>query len=367
MRIGVDLLWLKVGKCGGLETFARNTLDGIACYDKKNEYVLFVAKDNKDSLEHYAQNENFEIYLCNMNSEKPMLRLMWEELFLDRTAHRQNIDVMFIPVYSKPWTYGSKIPYITCIADLQAKHYPEYFSGFMCRFLDYLWGYACRTSERIIAISDFVKEDIEHYYPKSVGKVQTIYVPIISEKSDVDFGELSEKYGIEDHKFFYCVSSMLPHKNLETMLKVLAQLKKDGKKEIVLLSGIGINHKQFRDLVTKYDVADCVIQTGYISNAQRDCLYEHCEMFLFPSIFEGFGMPPIEAMRKGKHVIMTRKTCLEEVTEGLAIYVEDPYDPMEWIDKINMARGIKPVVRAFEKYDLRHITKQYIELFESFR
>lgn len=362
MRIGVDLLWVKPGKCGGTESYIRNLLDGFVKYDSVNEYVLFVAEDNKYSFEQYRNHSNMRLCECKVKCLAPLKRYMWENCHLDRTAQKEKIEVMFIPVYSKPVTYGSGIPYVCSIADLQAMHYPQYFSKFMYWFMRFIWWYACKSSNKIIAISDDCKKDIQIHYPFAKDKVKTLYLPVVSEKSEMKCEIIEQKYKIKRNEYFYCVSSMLPHKNLVTILKVIAKLKKSEYRPQLVISGVGGEKKEFDELCKELEIEDCVIQTGFVENRERDCLYENCKLFLFPSIFEGFGMPPIEAMRKGKHVITTKKSCLYEITEGKAIYVENPFDVNEWIEKIGMAEKIPEQVYDFAKYNLENITKKYIEI-----
>ena len=96
-----------------------------------------------------------------------------------------------------------------------------------------------------------------------------------------------------------------------------------------------------------------------------DSLYENCRLFLFPSVFEGFGMPPIEAMRKGKRVVMTRESCLEEVTQGKSVYVQDPYSVVDWIKQMNYALTQPETMEEFPEYSLENITRQYIALWKA--
>lgn len=364
MLIGIDLLWVRPGIVGGTESFIRNLMDGFGQYDKENKYVLFVARDNVESFRGYEEYTNMRLRVCEVECARQWKRILWENLHLDGAVKKEGVDVMFIPVYSKPITYGSGIPYVCVIHDVQALHYPEYFSKGKRLFLKYMWWYACRSANLILTDSNFCEQDLKERYTFAAERIKTMYVPIISLDTQYSFSKLHEKYGISSGNYYYCVSSMLPHKNLDTILQVLAKHKEKGNETPLVISGVGGVKDSFAKRVTGLGIEKLVIDTGFVSNEERDCLYENCKVFLFPSIFEGFGMPPVEAMRKGKCVVTTRKSCLEEVTEGKAVYVDNPLDVEEWIEKIQVAEQRECKKEAFDQYELNNIVRQYMNCWE---
>jgi glycosyltransferase involved in cell wall biosynthesis len=369
MKVGIDLLWIKHKVTGGMESYARNLLMGFQLYSEKDiEFILYFSKDNYESFKEYLSNNKFEYRICNIESVNVGKRILWQNLFFNNICANDNIDILFTPIYSKVLFNKKGIKYITTIHDLQALHFPEYFSKTKNIWLKYAWKRCAHTSHRIIAISKFVKQDIVEKLRENEDKIEVIYNPIIKSKIIIDFSEINTKYNIDEYEYFYTVSSMLPHKNLKTLLFVMSKLVSDkfNLPKKLIISGVGgKSHREINNLIKELGLENNITLTGFVSDEERDCLYKHAKIFLFPSVFEGFGMPPIEALKNGTPVVMTDKTCLKEITKGKALYVEDSFCIEEWIHKIEEAVKVNREIKEFPEYELEKVTNEYINQFKS--
>lgn len=365
----VDLLWLRVGENGGSETFIRNILDGLKETSRNFKAVLLVARDNKDSFMHYMEDERFSIYECPIDSSNNVKRLRWQNLHLCKTIRKLGITKCFEPIYSVPFINTKGVEFYTVIHDLQAKHFPEYFSKQRCLYMDISWRNAIRKSKKIITISEFAKNDIKQEYPKSAKKLTMIYNPISVQKIEDDRAKIiAEKLGLVPDKFFLCISSLLPHKNLEVLLHMMSRRTDDMK--LVIVGVGGSLEDRLKELINNLKIREKVQILSYIDDEKRDALYATCKVFLFPSIFEGFGMPPVEAMLLDKPVITTKCTSIPEVTLDEAFYVDNPADANEWNGKVNDVLsgviGLKAIGRAISSernpYKKEKTAEQYLEM-----
>lgn len=368
MKIAIDLTWVKHNKSGGIESYIRNLLDGLVTIDKENIYYLLVTMDNEASFEKYFKQDNFKKEVINILSNKVAKRILWQNIKLNRFLVKKGIGICFEPIYCKPLLKNKKIKYICTIHDLQALHYPEYFSRLKYYWMKFAWKRSIVTSEKIIAISEFVKKDILLHYNVNCEKIKVIYNPIVLNNEFGDFENIRKKYNIEENNYYYTVSQLLPHKNLETLLYVLKKIR-DNNIDLpckLLISGVSEKQKDIIcNIIKDNELNDNVVFTGFVSNNVRNVLYKNCRAFLFPSIFEGFGMPPIEAMNLGSVTITTKCTSIYEVTEGKAYYVDDPKDIDNWIKVMLEVKNNEKIRIDFSNYNKSFVASKYLECFKS--
>lgn len=364
MEIAIDLLWLRPRQVGGTEFYIRNLLDGFLALEEDFHFILLVSRDNRESLAHYAVDRRISLLVADVKSANIAGRILWQFFCQNRLLRRHHIRKCFIPVYCRPLFNGG-ITYVNVIHDLQAAHYPEYHPFHEIAYSRLCWWLDVHFSRHIVAISDWVRTDIINRYHVRDDRITTIYNPITVDPEEiVSLSVLEEKYGIRDKGYYYTVSQLIPHKNLDTVIEVMRQIREQNidLPHRLLISGVnGESRTKLERQIREKGLSKEVTLTGFVDSAERNALYKYSRAFLFPSVFEGFGMPTIEAMLFGTIVITTDRTCIPEVTQGKANYVADPYDVQEWICAMQ-----KPVDRIdemdFSMYDQKRLTRQYFRL-----
>ena len=365
--MAIDLLWVKHNKVAGVEVYIRNILDGLVRIKNDYKIYLLVSKDNVDSFRCY-KTDRMELIECDVYSEKVPGRILWQNLHLGRVLSKLNVNLCFEPHNYIPFFGVSKIDFITTIHDLQLVHYPQYFSLKKRIWFRFNWINTVRKSKKIIVISDFVRKDLEELFPKNANKFQVIYNPVnVDTNKYATTEEIKEKYSVEPEGYYYTVSSMFPHKNLRTIVKAFSLIKHNSVQvpKKLIISGIGQadkNGMEFKALLKEYDLENEVIVSGYVSNEMRNGLYKYCRAFLFPSVFEGFGIPPLEAALFKRPVIATKETCIPEVTQNCINYVDNPYDENEWVAAILNCKENKEI--DFSQYTVDYGANKYFEVFK---
>ncbi len=366
MRIGVDLTFVKPRLTGGIEFYVLNLLSALF-EQKEDEYVLFTARDNDRYFKELFGFKKCEYITCNTKANRIVLHLMWQVLFQNSVARRQKVDIMFYPSYMMPFFKSRSHKSVAVIHDLQALHFPEYFPVSQRIWFNIAWRKMMFTADRIVAITEFTKKDIERSF-RHRDNVSVICVPLnIRDDKACDFNDLSAKYKIGKQGYYYTMVSMLRHKNLITLIRMIDKIRKTGVSDIpgkLVVSGVsGPDRERVVQIINEMALGEYVVLAGFVSDEERNTLIADCNTFLFPSIFEGFGSPPVEAMMMGARVVTTRCAAIPEATGGRCLYVDDPEDADEWIEKIRAAQSVIPSKEVFEQYDPKIVADEFLNLF----
>lgn len=369
IKFALDLTWVRHKIVGGTESFVNNLIQGFVDSEDNYEMTLITAKDNAHLFKDYTHDSRVKNITAPVESQSVAKRIVWQNLHLSSFLLNNGLRLCLEPVYAKPILGSRKVKWITVIHDLEALHFPENHSWITNLWLRLSWFNSVKTSQHVICISDFVKKDIISKYGSVEKRITTIYDPIqIDVEKQFQFSDISEKYSIKEGNYYYTVSKLNPHKNLTTLVKVFGEIKKRKISDLpckLLISGVnGGMIEELQKIAGQYGLKDELVLTGFVDNEVRNCLYTHAKAFLFPSIFEGFGMPPIEAICCNTPVITTQCACIPEITQHLANYVKNPYSVDDWIEVMrNMENNNERFNRFI--YLPANIANEYLKIIQS--
>lgn len=377
MKIGIDCLFIRPGKNGGTESYLRNLLKGLHEIDDENEYYLFTTYANNDSFK-FLKN-NFHTVLCNVDGQNKIKRVLFSVFKLPSIVEDLKLDLMFFPSYIRTPKKIKNTITVSNVHDIQYKHFPHYFSLTQKLIFKFFYPVSFKKSDKIVCISDFAKEDIMSRFPNvNKDKFTKIYNPIDFEK--IDNPEATEgDWGInvDKKKYIISIASLLPHKNIDTLVRAFAEFKRIDTFGIKLVL-VGIKGKateKILNMIRELEIEDSVIIPGYVNDQQLSLLYKNAAVFVSTSLFEGFGMPPVEAMYMQLPTITSRCTSLPEVTQNNALYYNDPYDYVELAGLLKQIienppeseKLLKASKEIKEAYALKKIAEEYMCLFESLK
>jgi len=311
-RIGVNALYLIPGGVGGTEIYLRNLLMALADIDAVNQYVVFTNRETGADL--VPNRPNFVRARQSVSARFRPARILWEQLVLPFAIRRYRINVLLNPGFTAPLVSGS--PMVTVFHDLQHKRHPEYFRWFDLPFWDFFLWASARRSRGLIAVSQATADDLERYYGRSAQ--------VIHHGVERQFFEVSQHR--EPRDYLLCVSTTHPHKNLARLLRVHAQTK--NALRLVITGMRGFATREIESLAS-----DSVELTGWIPRERLYDLYRGALGFIYPSTFEGFGMPVLEAMAAGVPVACSDIPPLREIARS-TVHFFDPASDREIRDAL---------------------------------
>lgn len=325
-KIGIDARFYGP-KGKGLGRYAQKLIEYLEKTDgdSEREYYVFLKKENFG--QYSPQHSNFKKVLANFQ---------WysfaEQLRFPFFLNKFKLDLMHFCHFNVPIFYRKK--FIVTIHDLILFHYPTVRNTTLNRYYYYVklfcyqWAIrsAAKRAEKIIAVSNFTKKDIIDKLGVDSGKVEMTY-----EGSDFkhyatyeNAEEILKKYGIIKPYLLY-VGNAYPHKNLERLVLVYKKIKKQHPElTLILVGGADFFYERLKKYA-KENAARGVVFPGYVPDEDLDVFYREAKLYVFPSLYEGFGLPPLEALAKNTPVVSSSRTSMPEVLGDVAKYF-DPED-----------------------------------------
>jgi glycosyltransferase involved in cell wall biosynthesis len=356
----------------GLGNYSRTLLRNLLHFSTGNQYHLYTPAITSDpETEEFIKNP-----YCSTFIPYTLFKSYWRSVSVVKQLIKDEIQIYHGLSHEIPLNINkSRIGTVVTMHDLIFKIYPETYHFIDRQIYDSKFRYSCINSDRIIAISENTKKDIENLYGIDSDKIEVIYQSCnslfyrlnMNEKAD----EILRKYSIPDDYLLY-VGSITKRKNIATIISAFEHLPNDLKIPLVIVGKGGGYKIEVQSLIEKMHLSGLVIWIDNLtSNEELSVLYQHARIFIYPSVYEGFGIPVIEALMSKTPVITSNVSSLPEAGGPGSFYI----DP---VNAEQMAAGIEKILTdanfaekmvhtgysyAKEKFDAEKNTKKLIDLY----
>jgi len=325
MHIAIDARRIS-DRHAGMGVYTFNLLRAMERIDTKNRYTIFhnPLKTNKIDF----KNPNFSTYETPITIENHLVGDFWRNFYLPYRLRSEGTDVFHDPGYFLP-IVSSGYKSVVTVHDLVVYTFPQTNSKRYFWYMRQMTKIGVQKADLIIALSFHTKEDLIRILKVPESKVRVVYSATNEHlKRITDPAEIAstrEKFGI-DGPYILCVNTIEPRKNLPRLLSAYHLLKTEMKLEhkLVVCGMFGWLYGDVFTTIRELGLEDSIVFTSYVKDEDLPRLYSGAELFVFPSLYEGFGLPALEAMACGAPVITSSSSSLPEIVGDAAIMV-NPY------------------------------------------
>jgi len=377
MIIAIDIR--NIGKQRtGSETVVLELTKNILELDKKNEYLLLTDTDNAEVMNNIKQALNLgDKKNAQIVSLKANNKFIWAAWTMSIFFRKNKIDI-FHTEYILPFFIPKGVKVVTHIHDVSFKVYRRMILKKDLFFLDLLIPRSLRRSDKIIAVSQFTKDEILRFYPEAKDKVEVVFnsINLLEQVTTEELKRaIQKKYQLPE-KFILYIGTLQPRKNIPILVEAYAKIKNEIQGVKLVLAG----NKNAHNFDEKIEAAlmknglngDDVRFSGFIDTKDKAIVYEMAQIFVFPSLYEGFGIPILEAMSVGTPVVASDIAPHREVAEDAVLFfnpdsVEELAKKCETLindDVLHKALAAKGKEQA-QKFSWKTSAGRMVEIFES--
>jgi len=365
-NIGIDAR--KLGDFG-IGTYIYNLVRALAEIDQENQYVLFVGTPGRDLLADLPDNFRLVFEHAPPYSVRELVALSWKLL-------RLRLDLYHATHYVLPAIV--RCPVVVTIHDIIHLLYPEFLPNRLAfLYAQRMIRRSLGRGNRIIADSQNTRTDLMSYFDTEGRKIEVIYPGVADlyrqrlENQQID--SVLRQHGV-GRPYVLFVGNPKPHKNLDNVVRAFAEVVRRGAFDGDLICVGGRDDSQFRVArhAERLGIGERVRLLGHVPEASLPALYQGARLFLYPTLYEGFGLPVVEAMASGVPVVTSNSSSLKEIAEGHAALV-DPLDVQQMADETiacltdeeRRARLIEAGYRRAEQFRWRTTAEQTLAVYQS--
>jgi len=325
VKLGVNTLFYLPGEVGGSETYLLEILRVWKRSEFAHEVMIFTQLENHERLSSEFEGEGWSCILSPFAARNRVQRILREQWELPRRVHAAGVDVLWSPGYTAP--IRCSCPQGVSILDMQYKRFPQDLSRVARWCTELLVQAAARHAGQLLAISEFSKREIQEFTPAPAERISV--TPLAA---DGAFSLPQQVEPLLDEPYLLCVANSYPHKNVDQLIRAYAAVEEEIPQRLVWVGRPRLGEAAVEDALATLKHPERVLRLSGLSREQLIDLYQQADLFVFPSLYEGFGLPVLESLLAGTPVLCTRCGSLPEVGADMVHY----YDP-EQDDSLSQA------------------------------
>ncbi|MDH7474646.1 MAG: glycosyltransferase family 1 protein [Anaerolineae bacterium] len=342
-HIGLNALLLSLSadyRGAGANSYIYHLLCHLDKMDGQYRYTAFL------SDRRFATGGRMALYFTRWPTYRPVARVMWEQIVQPGVLRQKRIDLVHGLAFVTPLL--SSCPTVVTIFDLSFLRFPKSFRRANRAYLRLFTPLSARRAQRVIAISEHTKRDIVHLLGVPAEKVEVIYCGVETDfypRSVAEVQAFRQQKGLPE-RFVLFVGTLEPRKNVRRLIEAYAQIRDLGVK-LIIVGGKGWLYDDIFASVERLGLSSEVLFAGYVPAEELPLWYNSAELFVFPSLYEGFGLPPLEAMACGTPVVSSDAASLPEVVgeAGLLVAPQDVEGLAEAMRRVLGDRSLREQLR----------------------
>jgi glycosyltransferase involved in cell wall biosynthesis len=352
MKIGFDGKRI-IQNFTGLGNYSRFIIDILAEYYPSNQYSIFAPSHPKNKLS-FLKSASLSFHY----PKKQLLKTFWRSFGIVKDLKNEKIDIFHGLSNEIPFgLQKANIASVVTIHDLIFYRYPHYYPWFDRKIYEFKVRYACKQADKIIAVSEQTKRDLIHFLGVEDSKIEVIYQNCNSQ-FNIQLSE-DEKYKIKNAyqlptEYLLNVGSIETRKNALLIVKALKEI--DSNIHLVIIGKDTPYSQSLKDYIEVNGLKNRVHFLKNVLFCDLPGIYQQAKIFIYPSEFEGFGIPIVEALSSGVPVIAAKGSCLEEAGGIGSIYI-DPKNHIELADQIKIVLSDKELRENMVRLGFEHIKK----------
>jgi len=327
MHIGVNTLFLIPGEVGGSETYLCKTLDALCRNHHDVQITLFTNLENHSLLNSlFSRYTQVTFSILSFKATNRFVRILREQFELPLKVKQAGVDALWSPGYTAPVVVHC--PQAVTILDMQYKRYPEDLTWLARITTDWLIKIAGFRAQRFLTISEFSKSEIIHFTNIPKEKIDVTYLAAndfaFNNLPDAEVSKFLSKRVPNTEKYILTIANSYPHKNLHTLIDAFGKIVNQIPHQLVIVGKPRLGEERVKNSCANLSQPDRVTRISGLNREELIALYQGADLFVFPSLYEGFGLPVLEAMMCHVPVVTTTKASIPEVGSDFAIYVKKP-------------------------------------------